>query len=146
MVLEFYAGAQIEKPLERIHFWVVIPHPLSTNRNGFNNITLVAPHHTVQQRRLSRYALKRILCIFWNSSSVLHERLLEKSLMVTTGVYNHQLIHVADNYRFHYNKTTKSCGPLVSTRKITRKPFFTLNFENLRHSPYSSGMATKAVY
>ncbi len=39
------------------------------------------PHDAVQGPRVSQYGLKTFLCIFWNSSGVLQNRLLEMSLV-----------------------------------------------------------------
>ncbi len=64
---------------------------------------------------LSRFsALSGILLLF------LHDQFLEKSPTETPDVNNHILTHAADKYRFHYDKTTKNCGPLL-LQDIARK-------------------------
>ncbi len=67
---------------------------------------------SVQRPRVSRYGLKALLCIFWNSSGVLHDRVSELSLMATPYAKYHKLTKVARNYCSHYEKTSKNCGPL----------------------------------
>ncbi len=98
----------------------------------------------VQRPRVSRYGLKTFLCSFWNSSGVLHDRLLETSQIVTLDISNQASTQVANKYCSHYDKTSTNSGRQRSqdnARKHTtnqRKPvFFTLNWYN---------MATKDVH
>ncbi len=60
---------------------------------------------SVQRPRVSRYALKTLLCIFWNSSGVIHDRVSEMSLMATPYAKYHKLTKVAGNYCSYYDKT-----------------------------------------
>ncbi len=59
----------------------------------------------------------------WNSPCVFHDRLLEGGLTVYSDAYYYRLTHVADKYRYHYDKTA-----LVRTQQIKRK-ISTLNFD-----------------
>ncbi len=63
------------------------------------------PHDSIQQPRVSAYGL--------NSSGVLHDRPLEKSLTVVLDGYYHELTQVADKYHSHYKRGVKSSGPLL---------------------------------
>ncbi len=105
------------------------------------------PYGSVQRPRVSKYGLKTFLFIFWNSSCVPHERLLEVSLSVTLYVNYHKLSQVANKYCSHYDKTSKNCGPWRlqdNARKHTTKQCFSaLNCYAHHHSPYSSIMAYK---
>ncbi len=67
---------------------------------------------TVQRPSVSRYGLKTLLCIFWNSSGALHDRVSEMSLMATPYAKYHKLAKVARNYCSHYDKTSENSGPL----------------------------------
>ncbi len=60
----------------------------------------------------SRYGFKTLLCIFWNSSGVIYDRVSEMSQMATSCVKYHKLTKVARNYCSHYDKTSENCGPL----------------------------------
>ncbi len=60
--------------------------------------------------RVNRCGLKSFLCVFWNSSGILYDRLLEKSVTESPNVCNHKLIQIAGKYRSHYDKTAKSAG------------------------------------
>ncbi len=64
---------------------------------------------SVKQPKVSRYGLKTLLCIFWNSSGVLHDRGLEMNLMATSYAKYQKLTKVARNY---FYKTSENCGPL----------------------------------
>ncbi len=66
----------------------------------------------LQQPRVSRYGLKTLLCIFWNSPGVLHDRVSIMRLMATSYAKCHKLTKVARNYCSHYDKTSENCGPL----------------------------------
>ncbi len=66
----------------------------------------------MQRPRVSKYGLKTFLCIFWNSSGVLQNELLETSLKVTPYVKYHTLTKVAYKYCSHYNRTSKNCRSL----------------------------------
>ncbi len=63
------------------------------------------PLDSVQRPRVSRYGLKTLLRIFWNSSGVLYDRVSDMSLMATAYVMYHKLTKVARNYCSHYDKT-----------------------------------------
>ncbi len=67
-------------------------------------------HDFVQRLRVSRHGLKTFLCLFWNPSGVLHDRLLKMSLMVTP--YVNELSQIANKYCSHFDKTLKNCGAL----------------------------------
>ncbi len=82
------------------------------NNNG-EKWTFLKAHDFVPRPRVSWFGLKSFHCIFWNISVVLHDRLLGKDLTVTSDVHYQTLTHVADEYRSHYDKTAKSCGPLL---------------------------------
>ncbi len=73
------------------------------------NLAYLKPPDSVQRTRVSRYGLKTLLCIFWNSSGVLHDRVSEMSLMATPYAKYHKLIKVARNYCSHYDKTSENC-------------------------------------
>ncbi len=66
---------------------------------------------TVQRPRDSRYDWKTLLCIFWNSSGVLHHRVSEINVVATPYAKYHKLTNVATNYCSHY-KTSENFGPL----------------------------------
>ncbi len=57
--------------------------------NYRNKRAYLKPHDYVQRPTLSRCGLKPFLCIFWNSSGVLHDTLLEKSKTETSNAFNH---------------------------------------------------------
>ncbi len=82
-----------------------------------------------------RYGLT-FLCIFWNSSGVLHDRILRMNLMVTPYAKYHKLTKVARNYCSHYGKTSENCGPMrleEKARKLTVHLNFAKVFESARH-------------
>ncbi len=58
-------------------------------------LVYLKPHDSVQRPEASRYGLETFLCIFWNYSGVLHDRLLEMRLMVTAYVKYHKFNKVA---------------------------------------------------
>ncbi len=80
--------------------------------NYGKRLAYLKPPDSVQRPRISRYGLKTLLCIFWNSSGVLHDRVSEMSLMATPYVKYRNLAKVARNYCSHYDKTLENCGPL----------------------------------
>ncbi len=63
------------------------------------------PPDSVQRLRVSMYGLKTFLCIFWNSSGVLHDRVSEMSLLATPYAKYHKLTKVARSYCSNYDKT-----------------------------------------
>ncbi len=80
--------------------------------NYGKNLLNLKPPDAVQRPRVSRYGLKALVCVFWNSSGFLHDRVSEMSLMATTYAKYHKLTKVARNYCSHYDKTSENCGPL----------------------------------
>ncbi len=66
--------------------------------NYGKNLAYLKPPDTVQRPRVSRYGLKTILYIFWNSSGVLHDRVSEMSVMATPYAKYHKLTKFARNY------------------------------------------------
>ncbi len=80
--------------------------------NYGKNLAYLKPPGSMQRPRVSRYGMKTLLCIFWNSFGVLHDRVSEMSLMATPYATYHRLTKVARNYCSHYGKTTGNCGPL----------------------------------
>ncbi len=64
--------------------------------NYEKRLVFLKPHDSVQRPRVSRYNLNTFLCIFWNFSGVLHDKLLEMSLMVIPYVKYRKLIKVAN--------------------------------------------------
>ncbi len=66
-------------------------------------LAYLKPHDSVREPKVGKCGLKTFLYIFWNSSGVFHDRLLEMSLMVTPYVYHHKLTQVANKYCFHYD-------------------------------------------
>ncbi len=77
--------------------------------------------------RVIRYGLKTLLCIFWNSSGVLHDRVSE---MVTHYAKYHKLTKVGMSNCSHYDKPSENYGPLgleeilVSRLQIKEKSTF----------------------
>ncbi len=93
------------------------------------------PHDSVPWPRVNRNGLRPFLYIFWDSSNFLHDRLLEKALAETPAVNCEKLTQVADKYRSHNDKTSKSCGPVLvqdnahkQTTNQTKNGFFYLEF------------------
>ncbi len=80
--------------------------------NYEKNLACLKPPDSVQRPRVSRYGLKTLLRIFWNSSGVLHDRVSEMSLMATPYAKYHKLTKVTRNYCSHYDKTSENCGLL----------------------------------
>ncbi len=81
-------------------------------------VGLLKPHDSIKRPRVRSYGLISFLCISWNSSGGL-----------TKGL---------GHYSF---KTTLILIIIVSTgANHTKNYFSTLNFDVLRHPPYSSGM------
>ncbi len=73
-------------------------------KNYGKNLADLKPPDSVQRPRVSRYGLKRLLCILWNSFDVLHDIVSEMSLMATPHAKYHKLTKVARNL--------ENCGPL----------------------------------
>ncbi len=82
------------------------------SNNYGENLAYLKPPDSVQRPRVSRYGLKTLLCILWNSPCVLHDRVSEMSLMATPYAKYHKWAKVARNYCSHYDKTSENCGPL----------------------------------
>ncbi len=81
--------------------------------NNYNKkLAYLKPPDSVQWPRVSRHSLKTLLCIFWNSSGVLRDRVTEMSLMATPYDKYHKLTKVARNYCSHYDKISENCGGL----------------------------------
>ncbi len=80
--------------------------------NYGKNLAYLKPGDSVQRPRVSRYGLKTLLCIFWNSSVVLHDKVSEMCLMATPYATYHKLTKVANKYYSHYDNTSENCGPL----------------------------------
>ncbi len=80
--------------------------------NYGKKLAYMKPPDSVQRQRVSRYGLKTLLCIFWNSSCVLHDRVSEMSVMATPYAKYQTLTKVTRNYCSHYDKTSENCGPL----------------------------------
>ncbi len=80
--------------------------------NYWKKLVYLKPHDSVQEPRVSKYGLKTFLCIFWNSSGVLQNELLETSPTVTPYVNYDKLTKVANKYCSNYEKTSENCGPL----------------------------------
>ncbi len=78
--------------------------------NYGKNQAYLKPPDSVQRPRVSRYGLKTLLCIFWNSPGVLHDRVSETSLMETPYAKYHELTKVDSNYCSRYDKTSENCG------------------------------------
>ncbi len=91
--------------------------------NYGENLAYLKPPDSVQRPRVSRYGLKTLLCIFWNSSGVLLDRVSEMTLMATPYARNHKLTSVVRNYCTHCDKTSENCGALrleENARKHTK--------------------------
>ncbi len=58
--------------------------------NYKKKLAYLKPPDPVQRQRVSSYNLNTLLCIFWNSSGVIHDWLLEMSQMVTPYVNYHK--------------------------------------------------------
>ncbi len=71
------------------------------------------PNDSVQRPKVSRYGMKFLFCIFWNSSGVLYYELLQKGQTVTADVYCRQLKKFAEKYHSFYGRTTKRCSPIL---------------------------------
>ncbi len=80
------------------------------NTNGKKAGLLEVP--TSCSVRVSRYGLKTLLCIFWNSSGVPYDRVSEMSPMATPYAKYHKLTKVANKYSSHYDNTSENCGLL----------------------------------
>ncbi len=65
---------------------------------------------SVQRPRVSRYGLKTLLCIFWNSPGVLHGTVWEMSLMATPYAKYHKLTSVARSSCSLCDSTSENCG------------------------------------
>ncbi len=89
-----------------------------------NWLTYLKPPDSVLRPRVSRYGLKTLLCIFWNSSGILHDRVSEMSLMATPYAYYHTLNKVALTIVPTTTRHRNNCGPLrleENARKHTAK-------------------------
>ncbi len=91
--------------------------------NYGKRLAYLKPPDSVQWSRVRRYGLKTFLCIFWNSSAVFQDRLLEMSLMATPYVKYHKLTKGANKYCSHYDNT-ENCGPL---RQEENARMYTIN-------------------
>ncbi len=80
--------------------------------NYGKNLAYSKPPDSVQRPRVSRYGLKTLLCILWNSPGVLHDRVSEMGLMATPYAKYHKLNKIARNCCSHHDKTWENCGPL----------------------------------
>ncbi len=80
--------------------------------NYGKKLAYLKPPDSVQRPRVSRYGLKTLLSIFWNSSGVLHERVSEMGPMATPYAKYHKLTKVARNYCSHHDEASENCGPL----------------------------------
>ncbi len=80
--------------------------------NYGEKLAYLKPPDSVQRPRVSRHGLKTLLCIIWNSSDVLHDRVSEMSRMPTLYAKYRKLTKVAWNYCSNYDKTSGNYGPL----------------------------------
>ncbi len=119
--------------------WQIDGDPMQQLRE---TLVYLKPHDSVQRPWISKYGLKAFLCIFWNSSGVLQNRLLETILMETPYVNYHKLTKVAYKYYPTTPRYRKLAGlhvcktMLVSTRQIKESPLFYI--ELLRLSPLNA--------
>ncbi len=67
-------------------------------KNSRKNLAHLKPPDSVQRPRVSRYDLKTLLCIFWNSPGVLHDKVSEMGLMAISYAKYHKLTKFARNY------------------------------------------------
>ncbi len=83
-----------------------------------NKWTWLKPSDSVQRPKVSRFDLKHLICILWNSSGILHYRPLEKDRTVASDMNCCQLIQVVAVFRFNNGRTTKRCSarPSASNR------------------------------
>ncbi len=65
-------------------------------------------------------------CIFQNSSTLRHQKVLEKDLTLTHDAYYCRLIQVTGKYGSHYDKTARKCSAFTAARQIKRKTAFLL--------------------
>ncbi len=103
--------------------------------NYGKKLLYLKPPDSVQRPRVSRYGLKTLLCIFSNSSGVLHDRVSEMSLMATPYVKYHKLTKVSRNNCSHYDKTSENCGPLRFEENARKHTANQGNIKLLRLSP-----------
>ncbi len=73
--------------------------------NYGKKLAYLKPRDSVQWPRVSRYGVKTLLCIFWNSSGVFRDRVSEISLMAAPYANYHKLTKVAGSYCSHYDET-----------------------------------------
>ncbi len=106
--------------------------------NYGKKLAYLKPPDSMKWPRVNRYDLKTLLCIFWNSSGVLHDRVSEMSLMTTPYAKYHKLTKAARNDCSH--RTSGNGGPLrleeksfESRRQIKEKLLFYIKL--LRLSP-----------
>ncbi len=113
-------------------------------------LTYLKPPDSLQRPRISRCGLKTLLCIFWNSSGVLHDRVSEMRLMATPYAKYHKLTEVAKNYCSHYDKTSEKLRACTFGRQCSKahssQGKTTLNCYAYRHSSYRSCTATNDVH
>ncbi len=108
--------------------------------NCEKTLVYLKPHDAVQRPRVNRYGLMAFLCIFWNNTGVLHDRLLKMSLMKTPYVKHHKLI----KYCSLYGKSSKNWGRW-RLQDIARKHTTNRRKTALLHwivTPYSFNMAS----
>ncbi len=97
--------------------------------NYGKKLVYLKPHDSVQRPRVRRQGLIIFLCIFWNYSGVLHDRLLEMSFMVTPYV---KYPYVNKNYsgnsfdirsdRYLHKAVTQPTQRSVSRSKKVKEP------------------------
>ncbi len=118
------------------------------NNHG-KTFVYLKPHDAVQRPRVSRYGLKTFVCISWNSSGVLHGRLLEMSLMLITTNCLKLLTNMVPTVTRHRKIAgVNVCKTLlVSTRQIKEKTAILHWIVTLSAThPYSSNMASNDVH
>ncbi len=91
----------IEKGWKWYKFYLIVRNAahLSIKLNWQNDFDLM--------QHLQESAGMTFLYIFWNSSGVIHDRLLEMSLMVIPVVYYHKLTQVANKILFPLRQDIK---------------------------------------
>ncbi len=77
--------------------------------NDGKKLFYLKPPDCVQRPRVSRYGLKTLLCVFWNTSGVLQDRLSEMNLMATPYTKYHKVTKLDKVYKFLH------CAQLRST-------------------------------
>ncbi len=114
--------------------------------NYGRNLADLKPPDSVQRPRVSRYGLKTLICIFWNSSAVLYDRVSEMSLMATPYAKYHRLTTVArqDIGKLWAFTFGRKCS--YAHVKSKKNYFSTLTCYACCHSPYSSNTATNDLH